>query len=97
MSVSGPVLECARDGVGTANDTAKVAEGVTTWSKIGDGLDKVLQDGTHCVAKSETVPEATPNSVVNRKGVGTTYRPLKVTICMATQVVKSWQKSHMVG
>ena len=64
---SGPVLECARAWVGTANDTAKVAEGVATWSKKGDGLDNEFQDGTHCVATSETAPEATPKSVGNSK------------------------------
>ena len=39
VTESMPVLENARDGVGTANDTGKVSEGVATWSKKGDGLE----------------------------------------------------------
>ena len=65
-----------------------MAEGVATWSKKGDGLDKVLQDGTHCVETTEPALEATPKSVGNRKRVGTTNRRLKVALGVATDVIR---------
>ena len=84
VTESMPVLENARGGVGTTNDTGKVSEGVATWSKKGDGLGKVLQDDTLGVATSKTVPEATLKSVGNGIRVGTTNMPLKVAIVVAT-------------
>ena len=56
VTESMPVLENARGGVGTTNDTGKVSEGVATWSKKGDGLEHSKSVGNEIARPSFFFP-----------------------------------------